>query len=49
MDTVAIIASSSNVDVSFVMAMQTTRFVIVLLLGPTLARMLAGRVEKRTL
>ncbi len=43
MDTVAIIASSSNVDVSFVMAMQTTRFVIVLLLGPTLARALADR------
>ncbi len=46
MDTVAIIASSSNVDVSFVMAMQTARFVMVLLLGPTLARYLAGRASK---
>ena len=46
MDTVAIIASSSNVDVSFVMAMQTARFVMVLLLGPALARYLAGRASK---
>ncbi len=46
-DTVAIIASSSNVDVSFVMAMQTTRLVILLLIGPTLARTLAGRVGKK--
>src|SRR5262249_35222620 len=30
MDTVAIIAASSNVDLSFVMALQTVRFVIVL-------------------
>jgi len=46
MDTVAIIASSSNVDVSFVMAMQTARFVMVLLLGPALARHLAARAGK---
>jgi uncharacterized protein len=44
MDTVAIIASSSpSVDVSFVMAMQTARFVAVLFLGPPLARYLANR------
>jgi membrane AbrB-like protein len=46
-DTVAIIASSSNVDVSFVMAMQTTRLAILLMVGPSLARALAGRVGKR--
>ena len=47
MDTVAIIASSSpTVDISFVMAMQTVRFLAVILLGPTLARRLADRIEK---
>ncbi|MFZ1103302.1 MAG: AbrB family transcriptional regulator [Hyphomicrobiaceae bacterium] len=44
MDTVAIIAASSTVDVSFVMALQTVRFVIVLFAGPPLARLIAGRV-----
>jgi uncharacterized protein len=47
MDTVAIIASSSpTVDVSFVMAMQTVRFLAVILIGPALARRLADRIEK---
>jgi membrane AbrB-like protein len=40
-DSVAIIASSSNVDLPFVMALQTARFTIVLLIGPSLARLLA--------
>jgi membrane AbrB-like protein len=40
-DSVAIIAASSNVDVAFVMAMQMARFILVLLLGPTLARTVA--------
>jgi uncharacterized protein len=44
MDTVAIIAASSTVDISFVMAMQTVRFVIVLFAGPPLARFMAQRV-----
>jgi uncharacterized protein len=44
MDTVAIIAASSAVDVSFVMALQTVRFVIVLFAGPPLARFIAQRV-----
>jgi membrane AbrB-like protein len=44
MDTVAIIAASSAVDVSFVMALQTVRFVIVLFAGPPLARLIAQRV-----
>jgi uncharacterized protein len=47
-DSVAIIASSSaNVDVSFVMAMQTTRFVLVMLIGPALARFVADRALAR--
>jgi uncharacterized protein len=40
-DSVAIIAASSNVNVPFVMAMQTARFILVLLVGPTLARAVA--------
>jgi hypothetical protein len=44
MDTVAIIAASSNVDLPFVMALQTVRFVIVLLAGPPLARLIAQRL-----
>lgn len=48
MDTVAIIAASSKVDVSFVMALQTARFVIVLLVGPRLARLVAGGTGEKT-
>ena len=45
MDTVAIIAASSTADLSFVMALQTVRFVIVLFAGPPLARFIALRVS----
>jgi uncharacterized protein len=46
MDSVAIIAAASNrVDLSFVMALQTARFLIVLIGGPPLARLLASRVR----
>lgn len=42
MDSVAIIAASSKqVDVPFVMALQTVRFMIVILIGPSLARFIA--------
>jgi membrane AbrB-like protein len=37
-DSIAIIAASSKVDLPFVMAMQTARFLLVLLVGPSLAR-----------
>jgi uncharacterized protein len=47
MDTVAIIAASSHVDLPFVMALQTARFVIVLFAGPPLARLIAERMESR--
>jgi uncharacterized protein len=40
-DTIAIIAASSAVDMRFVMAMQTTRLVVVLLMAPGLSRLLA--------
>lgn len=42
-DSVAIIAASSNVDVSFVMAMQTVRLLAVLFLAPPLTKFLATR------
>jgi hypothetical protein len=45
MDSVAIIAAASNrVDLSFVMALQMARFLIVLIIGPPLVRLLARRV-----
>ncbi len=44
MDTIAIIGASSNVDLSFVMALQTVRFILVLMLGPPLARFVARRL-----
>ncbi len=37
-DSVAVIAATSPVDVSFVMSLQVARFVVVLLAGPALAR-----------
>ena len=40
MDSIAIIAAASDsVDISFVMALQSARLLIVLLLGPSLARL----------
>jgi membrane AbrB-like protein len=43
-DSVAIIAASAKVDMPFVMAMQTMRFILVMLLGPAIARFIASRV-----
>ncbi len=40
-DAVAIIAASSPVDIPFVMAMQIGRLLMVILIGPSLARMIA--------
>jgi hypothetical protein len=42
-DSIAIIASSSKVDLPFVMAMQSARFIVVLVTGPSIARFIAGR------
>lgn len=43
-DSVAIIAASTPVDVSFVMALQAMRLILVLLLGPPISRLVARRV-----
>jgi uncharacterized protein len=46
MDSVAIIAAASDsVDLSFVMALQSARLVIVLALGPSLARLVARWIK----
>ena len=46
MDSVAIIAAAAqNVDISFVMALQSARFLVVLLLGPSVARLVARSVK----
>lgn len=46
MDSIAIIASAAKVDLPFVMALQTVRFFLVILLGPPLARFVATRVSR---
>ncbi|WBO23692.1 AbrB family transcriptional regulator [Sphingomonas abietis] len=46
-DSVAIIASATPVDVSFVMSMQVIRFVVVLLVGPAIARRVARRFDRQ--
>lgn len=40
-DTVALIAAGANVDLPFIMAMQTGRFLLVLFFGPSLAKAVA--------
>jgi uncharacterized protein len=44
MDSVAIIGAASKADLSFVMALQVVRLVIVLMVGPPLARFIAQRL-----
>ncbi|RUX44116.1 AbrB family transcriptional regulator, partial [Mesorhizobium sp. M7A.F.Ca.US.014.04.1.1] len=47
MDSIAIIAAAAqNVDISFVMALQSARFLIVLLIGPSVARLVARSVRQ---
>jgi len=41
LDAVAIIAASIHLDMPFVMALQTARILLVILIGPSLARLLA--------
>jgi uncharacterized protein len=45
MDSVAIIAASSDVDMPFVMALQAVRLVLVMLLSPTLSRLVARSIR----
>ncbi|MCG6856768.1 MAG: AbrB family transcriptional regulator [Salaquimonas sp.] len=44
LDSVAIIAASTPVDVPFVMALQTVRLIAIMALGPWIARMVARRL-----
>ncbi len=43
LDSIAVIAASSDVDLPFVMALQTARLLIITLIGPALARFVADR------
>ncbi|TIS56887.1 MAG: AbrB family transcriptional regulator [Mesorhizobium sp.] len=47
MDSVAIIAAAAqHVDISFVMALQSARFLVVLLVGPSVAKLVAKSVKQ---
>lgn len=46
MDAMAIIAASAGGDMSFLMAVQTMRFVLVMLTGPALAKLLAKKINE---
>jgi uncharacterized protein len=46
LDSVAIIAASSDVDVPLVMALQTIRFLTIVIAGPPIARFLARRASE---
>lgn len=48
LDSVAIIAAASGADLAFVMAMQTARFLIVMLVSPAIARFVAARLPAAT-
>jgi uncharacterized membrane protein AbrB (regulator of aidB expression) len=43
-DTILIIATSTPVDLSFILGGQLVRFLLILLLGPWMARWLAARI-----
>ena len=45
MDSIAIIAASTHVDVPFVMALQTIRFLMIVMAGPRLARLVARQMQ----
>jgi len=45
-DSIAIIAASSPADMSFVMALQTARFILVVITGPSVSRFVLKRLER---
>jgi len=47
LDTIAIIAASTPVDVSFVLALQVVRFFVLVFAGPSLSRLVARHLPKR--
>ena len=46
LDTVAIIAASTPVDLSFVMALQTVRLILIMMAGPWISRLVARGLKK---
>jgi hypothetical protein len=46
-DAAAIIAASTKVDTPFVMALQTVRVILLMLIGPALARRVAGTLDRK--
>ena len=46
LDSVAVIAASAKVDLSFVLALQTVRLLIVLAIGPSISRFVANRLQQ---
>ncbi|CCB63628.1 MULTISPECIES: AbrB family transcriptional regulator [unclassified Hyphomicrobium] len=46
LNSIAVIAASSKVDMSFIMALQTLRLVIVIAVGPSISRFVARRLEQ---
>jgi hypothetical protein len=44
-DAAAIIAASTQVDTPFVMALQTVRVIVLLIVGPHVARWVAGTLK----
>jgi len=47
LDSIAIIAASTPVDISFVMALQTVRLFVIILIGPPISKLIARRVAGR--
>jgi uncharacterized protein len=45
LDSIAIIAASTPVDMSFVMALQTMRLILIIIAGPKIASFVAGRIK----
>lgn len=46
LDSIAIIAATTPVDMSFIMALQTMRLILIILIGPTISDFVARRVAK---
>ncbi len=46
-DSIAIIGMAGKADMAFVMAMQTSRFLVVMLIGPWIARLVAASADRR--
>ena len=42
------LATSSSADTAFVMTMQILRFLVVLAVGPLVAKLVAGRLAKKS-